>query len=50
MFKSIIAAAVLALATADNAPRYGAAPAAYADEPAVYAYNYAVADDYSGSR
>jgi len=55
--------AVLALATADNAPRYGYAPApapykpapAYApapayDEPAVYAYNYAVADDYSGSR
>jgi hypothetical protein len=42
------------VAAADNAPRYGYAPApAYAvpapayDEPAVYAYNYAV-DDYNG--
>ena len=43
------------MAAADNAPRYGYAPApaykaapAY-EEPAVYAYTYAVADDYSGS-
>merc|ERR1712168_1082174 len=58
--------ALAAVAAADNAPRYGvpapvyqpapvykAAPAykqpAY-EEPAVYAYNYAVNDDYSGSR
>ena len=43
------------MAAADNAPRYGYAPApaykaapAY-EEPAVYAYTYAVADDYSGA-
>merc|ERR1719336_1040895 len=46
--------AFAAVAAADNAPRYGYAPApAYRepsyDEPAVYAYNYAVADDYSGA-
>ena len=61
----IVLAAVAAMAAADNAPRYGyapapapyaPAPAPYApapykepayDEPAVYAYNYAV-DDYNG--
>ena len=37
------------MAAADNAPAYAPAPA-YKEEPAVYAYNYAVADDYSGSR
>ena len=31
------------------APAYGAAPV-YADEPAVYAYQYGVADDYSGAQ
>ena len=53
--------ALAAVAAADNAPRYGyqptptyhAAPAykqpSY-DEPAVYAFNYAVADDYSGAK
>ena len=51
MFKIICAAALLAVAAADTAPRYGPAAApVYADEPAVYAYNYAVADDYSGSK
>merc|ERR1712168_536591 len=55
--KVFIVLALAAVAAADNAPRYGYAPApaykaapVYADEPAVYAYNYAVADDYSGSR
>ena len=44
----IVLAAVAAVAFADDAPRYGYAPAAPAyDEPAVYAYNYAV-DDYNG--
>ena len=54
--RSFFTLAILALAAADNAPRYGYAPApapVYAykeaayDEPAVYAYNYAV-DDYNG--
>ena len=31
------------------APAYAAAPV-YADEPAVYAYQYGVADDYSGAQ
>ena len=49
--------ALAAVASADNAPRYGYAPApayghaapAYADEAPVYAFNYGVADDYSGA-
>jgi hypothetical protein len=42
--------ALAAIAAADDAPRYGYAPAAPAyDEPAVYAYNYAV-DDYNGAK
>ena len=48
MFKCFVVAALFALTAADNAPRYGAEP--NYDEPAVYSYNYAVADDYSGSR
>merc|ERR1711874_452843 len=58
--KVIALLALVAAAAADNAPRYGyhAAPVHHAapaykepsyDEPAVYAYNYAVADDYSGA-
>ena len=61
MISSIAFAAFFALAAADNAPSYAPAPAyapapkyaaepAYADVPPVYAYNYAVADDYSGSK
>merc|ERR1712071_103236 len=51
MFKIICAAALLAIAAADTAPRYvPAAAPAYPDVPAVYAYNYALADDYSGSK
>jgi hypothetical protein len=42
----IVLAAAAAIAVADDAPRYGYAPAAY-DAPAIYAYNYAV-DDYNG--
>ena len=56
LFQVFIVLALAAVAAADNAPRYGYAPApaykaapVYADEPAVYAYNYAVADDYSGT-
>merc|ERR1719360_224330 len=53
MIKIVAAAALLAVASA-AAPGYAPAPAykaapVYADEPAVYAYNYAVADDYSGT-
>ena len=52
LFQVFIILASVALAAADNAPRYGApaykAPASY-DEPAVYQYQYAVNDDYSGS-
>ena len=48
MFKCFLVTALSALTAADNAPRYGAEPSY--DEPAVYSYNYAVADDYSGSR
>ncbi len=48
MFKCFVVTALFALTAADNAPRYGAEPSY--DEPAVYSYNYAVADDYSGSR
>ena len=32
------------------APAYGPAAPVYADEPAVYAYQYGVADDYSGAQ
>eukprot|EP00091_Calanus_sinicus_P000534 TRINITY_DN10460_c0_g1_i5.p1 TRINITY_DN10460_c0_g1~~TRINITY_DN10460_c0_g1_i5.p1 ORF type:complete len:117 (+),score=45.58 TRINITY_DN10460_c0_g1_i5:132-482(+) len=51
--KVFLTLATIALAAADNAPRYGApayhaAPASY-DEPAAYQYQYAVNDDYSGS-
>ena len=59
-FQTFLILAVAAMAAADNAPRYGYAPApAYApaaykepsyDEPPVYAYTYAVADDYSGAK
>ena len=42
MINIILASVLLALAAADTAPVY--------DAPPVYAYNYAVADDYSGSR
>merc|ERR1712055_331402 len=57
-YKTILFSALVALAVADNAPSYKPAPAykpthAYKepsyDEPAKYAYEYAVADDYSGA-
>ena len=56
-FQIFIALALAAVAAADNAPRYGYAPApayghaapVYADEAPVYAFNYGVADDYSGA-
>ena len=52
MYKAILFSALVALAVADNAPSYKPAPAykepSY-DEPAKYAYEYAVADDYSGA-
>ena len=53
-FQVLALLAFAVVAAADNVPRYGYAPApAYRepsyDEPAVYAYNYAVADDYSGA-
>merc|ERR1712168_822586 len=55
--KAVIAICLLAVAAANNAPYrpapYHPAPAykqqAYADAAPVYAYNYAVADDYSGA-
>ena len=56
-FQVFIVLALAAVAAADNAPRYGYAPApaygpaapVYADEAPVYAFNYGVADDYSGA-
>merc|ERR1712126_306975 len=51
--KTFFALCLLAVAAADNAP-YRPAPAykepAYPDTAPVYAYNYAVADDYSGAQ
>ena len=50
ILQAFIVLAIATLAVADDAPRYGYAPAAPAyDEPAVYAYNYAV-DDYNGAK
>ena len=61
-FQVFIILALAAVAAADNAPRYGFAPTAYAPAPSygpaapvyadvapVYAFNYGVADDYSGA-
>merc|ERR1711962_630496 len=41
--------ALVCAALADTRPAYGAPEPIYEDGPAVYAYQYAVADDYSGA-
>jgi hypothetical protein len=41
--------ALLAAATADSPPAYGAAPAYEKEEPHPYSYQYGVSDEYSGS-
>ena len=46
----IVITALLAIATADRPAPYHPAPApAYKEAPAVYQYEYAVADEYSGA-
>ena len=54
MFKYAVACALAAAALADNAPTYHPAPAPYhapaPPAPKPYAFEYGVADDYSGAK